>query len=138
MRKFLAGYLCIALIVLTTPAYAQEACKKPQALTSPCSGVLLPTDAAEEGLRCLKIDVPKLKLELEYKNGLFESQKNYYELVLKAEQDRSRDLSKQIDTLLKKPLPKKSVLDSPVLWTVVGVLVGAGATIGIAYALPRN
>jgi len=84
------------------------------------------------------MDIPKLKLELKYNQDLFLSQKNYYELVLKSERQRSLDLSNQIDVLMAKPIPKPSVFESPVFWTIVGVAIGAGATIGIAYSLPRN
>lgn len=139
MRHIITIYLSVALTFLSMPdmAFAEE-CKVPVALTSPCSGVLLPPNAAEEGLRCLRVEVPKLKLELKYNKDLFTSQKNYYDLVLAAEKQRSIDLSKQIDVLMAKPLPSRSVFESPVFWTVVGVVIGAGATIGIAYSLPRN
>lgn len=139
MRQTLIAYLCASLAVITTPSLAfAEECTKPIPLTTPCSGVLLPPSAAEEGLRCLKITVPSLKLELKYQKELFDSQKVYYDLVLNAEKQRSTDLSKQVDLLLAKPVQGKSVFDSPVFWTVVGVVIGAGATIGIAYSLPRN
>jgi len=139
MKHIITIYLSVALTFLSMPdmAFAEE-CKVPVALTSPCSGVLLPPNAAEEGLRCLRVEVPKLKLELKYNKDLFTSQKNYYDLVLAAEKQRSIDLSKQIDVLMAKPSPSKSVFESPVFWTVVGVVIGAGATIGIAYSLPRN
>jgi len=130
------------LVILSLPAaaFAQEAekCKEPQAILTPCSGVLLPTGAAEDGLRCLRTGIPKLNLEIKFQKDLFLTQKNYYELVLDAERNRSAGLSAQIDVLIAKPLPKKSVLDSPVFWTVVGVVIGAGSTIAIAYSLPRN
>jgi hypothetical protein len=131
------------LVVLATPTlvFAEPPgtkCSVPQAVTSPCSGVLLPTDAAEEGLRCLRLDVPKLALELKYQKDLLGTQKTYYDLLIEAEKTRSTDLTRQIDILMAKPLPQKSIFDNKVLWTVIGVALGAGATIGIAYALPRN
>lgn len=139
MRKLISIYLSVMLVALSMPSSAfAEDCKTPVALTKPCTGVLLPTSAAEEGLRCLRVEIPKLKLELKYNQDLFLSQKNYYELVLKAERQRSLDLSSQIDVLIAKPLPKTSIFESPVFWTVIGVVIGAGATIGIAYSLPRN
>ena len=140
MRHALITYLSVGLIILTTPAIASAEptdCVVPQAITTPCSGVLLPTDAAEAGLRCLRVDVPRLTLELEYQKNLFESQKNYYTLILSAEQKRSAGLSAQIDVLIAKPLPKKSAFDSPAFWTVLGMFIGAGAAIGIAHSLPR-
>ena len=85
MKHIITIYLSVALTFLSMPdmAFAEE-CKVPVALTSPCSGVLLPSNAAEEGLRCLRGEVPKLKLELKYNKDLFTSQKDYYELVLAA------------------------------------------------------
>ena len=139
MRGLISIYLSVLLVVLSMPtmAFADE-CKTPIAVTTPCSGVLLPSSAAEEGLRCLRIGAPKLTLELKYQKDLFLSQKSYYELILTAERKRSTDLSSQIDILIAKPLPKESILESPVFWTIMGVIIGAGATIGIAYSLPRN
>jgi|TARA_Y100000310_G_scaffold343665_1_gene452357 hypothetical protein len=128
------------LTVLSIPstALADDSCKVPQAVTLPCAGVLLPTKAAEEGLRCLRVFVPELKLELKYQKDLFLNQKTYYDLVLDAERKRSKGLAAQIDILIGKPLPEKVIFENTMFWAVLGVVIGAGATIAIAYSLPRD
>ena len=140
MRGLLHAKLLALLLTITTPmtARATEECGTPRVLTSPCSGILLPTNAAEDGLRCLRVDEPKLRLELRHQKGLFENQRRYYELILTAERKRSGDLSSQIDTLIGKPIPDKAMFENTGFWIFMGVVVGAGATIAIAYSLPRG
>jgi hypothetical protein len=136
----LGSYILTLLMTVSIPANTEigKSCSVPQVVDSPCSGILLPTGAAEEALRCLRIDKPKLKLKLQYQNDLFENQRKYYELILAAEMDRSEDLSTQIDKLIGKPVPHKAIFENTVFWTVVGVFIGAGSAVAIAYSLPRR
>tara|TARA_B000000460_G_C21494112_1_gene383067 strand:+ start:828 stop:1250 length:423 start_codon:yes stop_codon:yes gene_type:complete len=140
MRKSVGTHLLVFLLIISTSttSAASTECDTPRVMTSPCSGILLPTNAAEDGLRCLRVEKPKLRLELQHQKGLFENQKRYYELVLISERKRSEDLSSQIDTLIKKPIPDKFLFDSTVFWIFMGIFMGAGSTIAIAYSLPRG
>lgn len=138
MKPFIAAYLCVALVFLPTVGYAQEAsetpveCDKAIPLTSPCSGVLLPTEAASEGLKCLQIDIPRLKLELQFNKDLWETRENRYQLLLQAEQARGDKYFQlhQEAVVLSKPW-----YESPVLWFFTGFAVATAATIGITHAV---
>tara|TARA_B100000131_G_C18012629_1_gene571163 strand:- start:346 stop:771 length:426 start_codon:yes stop_codon:yes gene_type:complete len=136
MNKVLAVLVSMTLVITTTTqAYGETpVCTEPIALTSPCQGVLLPPSAASKGLNCLKVDVPKLELKILKMEELHALRVNSLNLILKAETDRAT----RIEGLLERSLEVKggpTWYEHPVFWAVVGVVIGAGATIGIAYAI---
>jgi hypothetical protein len=143
MKNLLCIYLSVALAVLTAPtmAFAQdppsptEECKLAVPVTSPCTGVLLPSEAAANGIRCLKVDLPKLKLDLSFNQRLMTQEKAHFSALLELERNRNEQLSQQVNLLLKTDRSPKWY-NSPYLWAGVGLLVGAGMAIGMAHALP--
>jgi len=136
--RVLCIYLCFFLATLPITSFSQEAgtppeCSEAIPLTSPCSGVLLPTTAAAEALRCLKIDTPKLKLELQFEKDLCESREKRFTALLSAEQERGDKLF---------ALHKESIIatrlswyEHPVFWFAVGFVVATTTTVGITYAV---
>lgn len=141
MKYLINIYVCFSLVFLPAYASASEtksqvippSCTEPLAVESPCKGVLLPNSSAAEGLRCLTVDVPKLKLELDFHKEIWNSREQRYMFLLDAEQKRG-------DTLFK--LHQESLIVSetawhqhPAFWFAVGFVVASGATIGITYAV---
>ena len=140
MKRSIGIHLLIFILIVSTPVVstASEECDTPRVMTSPCSGILLPTNAAEDSLRCIRVDAPKLRLELLHQKGLSKSQKNYYELILAAERKRSEDLSTQVNVLIKRHAPDKPMFENTSFWIFMGMFVGTAATIAIVYSLPRG
>ena len=130
----------VALIFLFTtcapPAWADEPtkCTVPLSLTDPCVGVLLPPEAAAEGLRCLQVDLPRLKLDLVKERDLMKLRLDTVNLLLDQERIRATRIEGLLETSLQNQAPTPWY-EHPVFWAVTGVVVGAVATIGIAYAV---
>jgi hypothetical protein len=70
VKKVSLVLLLLVLLALPNAAYG-DTCTEPMDVTTPCSGVLLPPEAAAMALQCLEIEVPKYKLELRHLNKLF-------------------------------------------------------------------
>lgn len=140
MRNGSVTILSVVLLLtngpLTSMAFAQE-CKEPVAVTKPCEGVLLPPKAAESGLKCLKVEVPRLTLELDYLKKERTSFGNYHELILKAEKDRSAALQRQVEILLKKDTGQKWY-EHPAFHFALGFVTASAVTIGITYAVNND
>lgn len=117
-------------------AAAQE-CKQPVAVTQPCEGVLLPPSAAESGLKCLRVEVPKLTIELDYLKKERASFGTYHDLILKAEKDRSAALQRQVEILLKKDTGQKWY-EHPAFHFALGFVTASAVTIGITYAVNND
>tara|TARA_B100000131_G_scaffold221323_1_gene212813 strand:- start:9331 stop:9750 length:420 start_codon:yes stop_codon:yes gene_type:complete len=134
MKTLLA--LPLSLFLALTPAVVHAetpACKDPVAVTSPCSGVLLPTSAATEGLQCLKIKLPKLKLDLEYQERLWESREKRYKSLLTIEQKRGDSLFQQLQGI--STVQKTAWYETNEFYFALGFVVATVATIGIVYAV---
>ena len=91
MTNIITVCTLLAFFVATCalPVYADPTCTEPVPVTSPCVGVLLPPDAATLGLRCLKIDLPKLELDLEFQKKLFDVRINTLNKLLESETTRA-------------------------------------------------
>lgn len=137
MTRFLETLGLASLILIVAcpagTALAQE-CQEPVAVESPCTGVLLPTSAAELGLRCLKVQVPKLKLDIDYLTSERASFERMHVAMLAAEQKRNTALEKQIEFLLKSNAAPKWY-ESPEFHFAVGFVTASAITIGITYAV---
>ena len=133
MRHLLALYLSIALVTMPLIAYAEPQCTEPVAVTTPCSGVLLPTSAATEGLKCLKIDLPRLTLELGTQGKLWDSREKRYKALLLIEQGRGDQLFKQLQEAI--TTAKSPWYESPTFFFTMGFVVATAAVIGVTYAV---
>ena len=137
MKKTISTIISFVFLVTACvgPALAEPpTCTVPVHVNEPCSGVLLPPDAAAKGLTCLKYDLPRLQLKLEQGKALFVSYKSYSESLLSAEQRRGDDYK----TLLNSSLAVESGpvwYEHPVFWFAVGFIVATGATVGITHAV---
>lgn len=138
MRALLNAVCIISLIASPTSAFAEK-CVQAQALSTPCEGVLLPTSAASEGLRCLEVDLPKLKLEKEHEAALALIRENKLNAMVELERSRADEYRKLLDKAIEvKAPPADPWYKHPALWVTIGVVVGAGASIGITYAVNQR
>jgi len=124
-------------VVGSAPALADppSECVVPQSVVTPCVGVLLPSSAAAEGLRCLQVDFPRLKLDLLKERELFELRLSTVNLILDQEKIRATRIEGLLDTSLKRVVTATPWYEHPVFWAVTGVIIGAAATVGIAHAV---
>lgn len=97
MRKLLV--LCMLLVAV--PGHAQE-CLKAQEVSAPCSGVLLPTQWAKDGIQCIRVSLPWSQAEVE---KLDAQKQQLTEALIRANE--------------------KHWYESPVLWAGASFLVGA-------------
>lgn len=140
MKALLSSYLCLVLTFMPVMAYADNTpppplpveCQEPVAVTSPCSGVLLPTTAATEGLRCLKYNLPKLQLELTFQEELYQSRETRYKSLLIAEQERGDRFYKLHQEMVVTSPPW---YESPWFMFMAGALVSGAVVVGVTYAV---
>ncbi len=125
--------LCVALTPLTATA---DRCVEARAVSVPCEGVLLPPEAAQSGLQCLQVDLPRLKIEKAHEDALCKLRENRAQSVLELERKRTQEYRDLLTEAIKVkgPVPDPWY-KHPALWVTIGVVVGAGATIGITYAV---
>lgn len=132
--------ISLSLVLSPLVAYADDTppteCTEPVAVLKPCSGVLLPSDAAGEGLRCLSITVPRLKAEIDYLNTTYTSREKRYELLLNAERTRGDRLFTQLQEASGMTAPKW--YEHPIFWFSVGFVVAGATTVGITYAVNND
>lgn len=128
------------LVVSPLTAYAEDPppseCTEPRAVTSPCTGVLLPPEAATRGLRCLSIEVPRLQADIDFLRTTYTSRENRYQLLLDAERTRGDRLFEQLQDATLMTAPKW--YEHPAFWFSVGFVVAGAATVGITYAVNSN
>ena len=118
-----------------SPALAEPpVCVTPTHVTTPCSGVLLPPDAAAKGLTCLKVDLPQLRLKLEQEKALFVNYKSYSESLLDIERKRGDDYKTLLNSTIEFDTGPKWY-EHPVFWFSVGFVVATATTVGITYAV---
>ena len=139
MDKFIAAFTCIAFVLAPHTAMAQETdseCREPVAVRTPCTGVLLPTSAATEGLQCLSIELPKLRAELQLQRTIFDSRLTRYQTLLTAEEQRSNRLMEQLRENAGMSEPRW--YEHPAFHFALGFVVASAATIGITYAVNND
>jgi hypothetical protein len=108
-------------------------CVTPTHVTEPCTGVLLPPEAASKALTCLKYDLPKLQLKLDQEKALFVNFKTYSVTLRQTEKRRGDDYKALLGSALQVSGPKW--YEHPVFWFAMGFIVATGTTVGITYAV---
>jgi len=127
-----------AVLMLVGPNAAMaEECLEPVAVTTPCAGVLLPNSAAEQGLKCLRVEVPRLKLDIEFLTKEKASFEKLHLSLITAERKRSEGLEKQIEFLLKSNTAPKWY-ESPAFHFAIGFVTASAITVGITYAVNND
>jgi hypothetical protein len=135
--KALAPTILVTIALLASRSTSANECEAPLAVESPCAGVLLPSSAAEEGLKCLLVDVPKLQLDMRFLQDERESFEKYHKKLMQIESSRNMALESQIEFLLKTNTEPKWY-ESPAFHFAIGFVTASAATIGITYAVNDN
>lgn len=135
--KALVPAILIAIANLIPSSASANDCKEPLAVESPCSGILLPPSAAEEGLKCLRVEVPKLQLDIRYLKDERKSFEQYHKQLMVIESSLNTALEEQIEFLLKTNTTPKWY-ESPAFHFAIGFATASVATIGITYAVNDN
>jgi len=112
-----------------------EDCKEPLAVTQPCGGVLLPPEAAAEGLKCLEVDLPRLQLELSKEKEICAVRLEAMVLRLNTMLDHNKQLELLLNESLNVEITPKAFWDSNVFWAVAGFFLGSLTTVGITFAV---
>jgi len=142
MNKLLRLLITVTLVsvvfVAPLPSKANTPCKLAVSVTKPCEGVLLPSEMASEGLKCLQVELPRAKQDFEHNRALWGLEKLQLKGMLDLETKRADDLNVLLDRALQKGTPavqEDPWYEHPALWVTVGFIVGTGTTIGIVYAV---
>lgn len=136
LGKVLFILILISFVSVPRYAFAQE-CSEPIPVTTPCTGVLLPPEAAEKGLKCLRVDVPRLQLDLDFLTKEKASMERMHLAMMSAEQNRNKALEDQIEFLLKTNTAPRWY-ESPAFHFAIGFVTASAVTIGITYAVNND
>lgn len=123
-----------ALLTLPSSAFA-DPCAKAISVKTPCEGVLLPASEASKALKCLEVELPSCRVQLEKDRAILHADKQLYVDLYNAATQESAKLHALLDAAVR-PVPavEKPWYDNNWMWFGVGILVGgAGATAAIKY-----
>lgn len=136
VRSLAFKVIALVLLILFPLTATAEVCQDAIPVTKPCVGVLLPEDLAADGIQCLDVDLPKAVLQrdaaVKESRILLEGCQKLYVL----ETARAKELSDMLKIAIKPvPIVEPSIFESKYFWASTGFLLGAGAAIGMAFAL---
>jgi len=128
--------LALALTILpSTTARADDSCTSAQSIVfkqkAPCSGIIVPPHEAEVALKCLVEKLPQCQAKRFSEKTKFDARVKSWQITWEAERDRAHKLAKLLDEATKVAPPEVPWWKHPVLWTVLGVAVGAASTYAI-------
>ena len=122
----------IFCVIMLVPMLAYgEPCTRASVVTAPCGGVLLPTQAAQQGLRCLEVGLPECALKAEKAAGICEADKKLLAANLSASQTETTALAKALrEATVPCPAPKQpGWYENQWMWFSVGLVVGGGTVL---------
>jgi hypothetical protein len=99
--------------------------------TAPCTGLLIPHVEALAALKCLSEKLPACKIAREADIQRAAAVKKSLDAQLLAERKRASDLQRLLNEATKVAPPEHPWWKSPVIWTVVGIAIGAASTYAI-------
>ena len=135
MKKLSAMFVAVCLLNVST-VHAEE-CTAAIPLTSPCSGILLPPSSAQEALRCLEVDLPRLSLELKREKDVCQIRLSAMNLRIEALQNHNNELGLLLESALENQEPVSFEWSSG-LWAATGFVVGAALTVTLAFAVSTS
>ena len=134
MKAISSIILSLNLLLQPLAALAED-CKVPVALTNPCRGVLLPSSAAADALKCLEIDLPRLQLELNKEKKVCEIKLEAMVLRVNTIAAHSDRLEILLDDALRTGEVPKAFWEGNTFWAVTGFFAGALITTGITFTV---
>ncbi len=124
----------VAILLTGLLSAGTAECTSAMKVDYPCSGVLLPADAAHLGLQCLQVEYPRVEARLKFCSRESENIVNYYSLIIEAEKEKSELLGLRIDALSEQVGPRPW-WEGKSLWAGIGFAVGVSAAILITHAV---
>lgn len=121
-----------ALLTLPSSVFA-DPCVKAASVKTPCEGVLLPVSEANKALKCLEVELPGCRVQLEKDHAILRADKQLYVDLYNAATLENEKLHKLLDTALRPvPVVEKPWYDNNWMWFGIGILVGGtGTTVAI-------
>ena len=98
---------------------------------APCTGLLVPFVEAHRALKCLSEKLPKCEVDKKAAVDKAAAREKALKAEVAAEKKRAGELKKLLDDALQVAPPEHPWWKHPVLWTVVGIAVGAASTYAI-------
>ena len=130
-----AAALVLVVLMAAHPALAAP-CEEVAAVTLPCAGLLLPPEEAQRALVCLRADLPACLLDLsaqaEAHGILVESLQREIALE-RAARLEVEEVAADLAAKFRPP----AIWESPILWGLVGLVVGVAAGVAIVVAVDR-
>jgi len=139
--RFITCFLCYLLVACPVLVHANKSKAIRKGQKAPFSGTLLDSEAVARILADKKINKLRCKLDTEAKVAKLEAKSslklNSCASSLNAEKSKLQNLLKIKNDEIKRlgKLAYKPKRNLTALWFSIGVIVGAGATIGVAYAI---
>ena len=97
----------------------------------PCDGLLVPANEAHELLKCEIEKLPKCLIDRELDRKKCDARNKNWKETFEAERDRAYRLQQLLDQATKVSPPEAPWWKHPVLWTAIGMAVGAASTYAI-------
>jgi len=117
--------LLLVSLLITAP------CAEASAVTSPCSGVLLPTSEATRALRCLTVELPACDQRVSLCSDRAGIEKRSHEATVVALNDRILQADQALASMAKCPECERAWWDSPALGFGAGVVTTAAVVLAL-------
>lgn len=128
-------FLLVAILLFPSVARGDGECKKAHSVVfnqkAPCSGIVVPPFEAELALKCMVEKLPQCQAKRNADKSKFDARLKSWQLTWEAERDRAHKLANLLDKASSVTPPEPPWWKHPVLWTVVGVAVGAASTYAV-------
>lgn len=136
MKKITA--LLLVGLLFPVPAISANKCLNASPVTTPCEGVLLPTEWATQLGEYKTVVVPQLTLDLDTCKKTAVIDTNQAVAILATEKKYAARLEALLDKVTIVPSPKAPDVpwyQSPIVFFVGGVVLGGGIAVGASYAV---
>ena len=122
-------YLAVIILVTLLPrSVLGVTCTQAQQVTTPCTGILLPPQAALDALKCLQAALPTCQADLQACSAARIQDSLACTQHMDAEKAVNDDLTARLQRALALPPPQ----DTRAFWEKPGFAFGAGAVVGVA------
>tara|TARA_R110000824_G_scaffold39430_12_gene119307 strand:- start:762 stop:1196 length:435 start_codon:yes stop_codon:yes gene_type:complete len=98
---------------------------------APCTGLLVPFVEAHRALKCLSEKLPKCEVDKKAAVDKAAAREKALKAEVAAEKKRAGELKKLLGEALQVAPPEHPWWKHPVLWTAIGIAVGAASTYAI-------
>ena len=121
-------------VLLLSGSPCEEAHALDAGSAAPCGGVLLPLPEATHALRCMRVELPGCRQDVETCEGGATLERKAHESVVQALNERISQADQALAAMARCPECERVWWDSPALWAGAGVTVGVSITLAILKA----